>query len=325
MPTEKLKEKIFDLRILARNIEERFPSVTSLYLFGSRNYQTGSLRSDIDVLVDTEEWILPADLRGMVENLCPALDLFICHGATAISCVNGSSINRGTKSQLLERLEAKRFWSRDEGFDTDARFKFECRFLDGVEYPFTDLRTKIVPLTYNRLKHSLKSQGLPTEPVLGENLRDILNFLGKICSRLLFDKDRLSASLRKQPFVATPTSEYDFQDLFYIACKPFIPDLRREQVETVFDGQKKVSDFHLIGRRIVIDFKYIDSNGKKAHVIKELDGLYNLYSKQIHCDAVLFVIFSETNGVTINPHEIEDEFTNFDTSPLKYTKVVLKT
>jgi hypothetical protein len=64
-------------------------------------------------------------------------------------------------------------------------------------------------------------------------------------------------------FVVTPSSEHDFQDLFWLAVKPWVRNMVRETTEIVFDGQKKNSDFSLGNSRFVIDMKFIKDNDDK--------------------------------------------------------------
>lgn len=48
-------KEAYDLRILTVKLAESFPEIEALYLFGSRRYRTGSMRSDMEILVEVRE------------------------------------------------------------------------------------------------------------------------------------------------------------------------------------------------------------------------------------------------------------------------------
>jgi predicted nucleotidyltransferase len=48
-------KETYDLRELTGGLTKAFPEIEALYLFGSRRYRTGSLRSDVDILVELRE------------------------------------------------------------------------------------------------------------------------------------------------------------------------------------------------------------------------------------------------------------------------------
>ena len=50
----------WNLKEVVKYLIQRFPSILEIYLFGSRAYKTGSLRSDIDLLVYSAD---PLELR----------------------------------------------------------------------------------------------------------------------------------------------------------------------------------------------------------------------------------------------------------------------
>jgi predicted nucleotidyltransferase len=96
----------FDIRDLIPVIATQYPTVSAMYLFGSRKYRTGSLRSDIDILVKTSRHLRPGKMREVVTEISKALDLFIMLNGTAVSAVNGSSISAENDDALIERLDA---------------------------------------------------------------------------------------------------------------------------------------------------------------------------------------------------------------------------
>lgn len=77
----------------------------SIYLFGSRRYKSGSIRSDIDLL-----FVLPRPLRDeeaqRIFDLEPYLDVFEVVGGDARSLINESRIQSDGQASLLEKLDA---------------------------------------------------------------------------------------------------------------------------------------------------------------------------------------------------------------------------
>ena len=86
-----------------------------MYLFGSRGFGTGSPRSDIDILLDTDKPIRPADLRQFASGELAALDLFLMEGGRATSAQNESYIQADNLSTLVQLLKAKKIWGRKTG------------------------------------------------------------------------------------------------------------------------------------------------------------------------------------------------------------------
>jgi len=112
---EEAMEELIDLGDIADSVSERFPNIKGLYLFGSRAFGTGSPRSDIDILVEFDGHIRPADLRDFTSVECEALDLFLVEGGKAISSQNESYVESGDISSLISTLNAKKFWDKESG------------------------------------------------------------------------------------------------------------------------------------------------------------------------------------------------------------------
>lgn len=108
-------EEFIDLGYIADSVSNRFPNIKGLYLFGSRAFGTGSPRSDIDILVEFDGHIRPADLRDFTSVECKALDLFLVKGGKAISSQNESYVESDDISSLLSILNAKKFWDKESG------------------------------------------------------------------------------------------------------------------------------------------------------------------------------------------------------------------
>lgn len=87
--------------------------VSRIWLFGSRMHQTGSVRSDIDVLVERSS-SAPISLAQVatLRRIEPYIDWFSATGGVATSIANGSYVAAGSLDQLVEMLDAKLIWAR---------------------------------------------------------------------------------------------------------------------------------------------------------------------------------------------------------------------
>ena len=108
----------YDLHSLLAELVKSESGIVELYLFGSRAYGTGSLRSDCDVLVraDPRAQVKASSLRDFALERCPALDLFLCTDVRAVSVANDSFVYAATFEDLVYKLDAVKLWSLDSGF-----------------------------------------------------------------------------------------------------------------------------------------------------------------------------------------------------------------
>lgn len=91
----------------------KFEGVEEIYLFGSRAYKTGSVRSDIDILVYAPSGVNQTDADEAFGKEC-ALDIFeTVDKINARSLVNDSRISR---TDLINKLDAVLVWSKDSDF-----------------------------------------------------------------------------------------------------------------------------------------------------------------------------------------------------------------
>ena len=135
-------KEAYDLRTLTAELAESFPEIEALYLFGSRRYRTGSMRSDVDILVEVRggSHIRPQELRAFSTAHCRALDLFVAEGGKAVSCANESHVRAASFKELVKRLEAVCFWNRSNGtLPADVDWKFEVPI--GIDFKQTAMLT----------------------------------------------------------------------------------------------------------------------------------------------------------------------------------------
>lgn len=118
--------KEYDLKKIISNFVQEFPSVSEIYIFGSRRYKTRNTRSDLDLLVYSEKKEITTKIRDFAFQECPYLDFFIGEKGIAISCANNSNVSSTSKKALLNELNVLPVWSRKKGFSNeDIDWKFE--------------------------------------------------------------------------------------------------------------------------------------------------------------------------------------------------------
>lgn len=119
-----------DLQELTQLLQDIFEVADlSVYLFGSRRDETGSIRSDVDLLVE-----LPRrptqDEMGEIWDSEPYLDVFVADRGVASSLVNESEIRADTNEDLIARLRAACLM-RDGNWQPDAdNFRFQTVLAD---------------------------------------------------------------------------------------------------------------------------------------------------------------------------------------------------
>ncbi len=292
MTTEK-----FSLQEITKLLAQKFPSITDLYIFGSRAYKTKSLRSDLDLLVLTDDHIRPNDLRLFSHTTCPALDLFLVEGGKATSSMNESFVVAASTDELVKKLDAIHFWSRKSGF-TAADIDWEFEIPMNVGYEYTAL-TSVEPFSstwstsVQKFFSILEAEHIPVLPFIGENPDQVAEFIEAIIKRMVEYKNQLNT--RGSGTQIALNNEYDFQNLFFLVCKPWLPDLGREEVAVKFDAQNKICDFGLLHNRILIEMKHIKDKGTQADVTKQIEGLKDIYSRSIHVECILIPILVEAD------------------------------
>ena len=283
----------FDLQSMICGIPKSFP-VTGVYLFGSRGFSTGSLRSDIDLLFEMDGYIKHSEVRKFIDQHCQALDIFILENGRATSVSNESCISFPTSEILVEAVGAKLLWNKESGFSGEHKRLFSQQVADHVDFKKTVITTQRPQMTLKRLKDHLQSNGLPTDPIIGESEGEIARRLIRVAEASISFKDRDFAGhgSARSTFLVNPNNEYHAQDLFMLAAKPWFPEICRESVEVVFDGQKKQSDFNLFGSRLIFEFKFAKDKGDKREIAKTLNGLNSFYSDNANVRCLVFIVYA---------------------------------
>lgn len=116
----------FDLKDFINRLVANFPNIEQIHIFGSRGYQTNSKRSDIDLLltpIKSSPILDKTQLQMFQEGFSP-VDLFINREYSAQSVVNNSEILKRTEKSLIEQLDAKCLWQKDNGFCNENSIYF---------------------------------------------------------------------------------------------------------------------------------------------------------------------------------------------------------
>lgn len=99
-------QRSIDIVELLADLREILDDADDIYLFGSRRFKTGSVRSDIDLLVITDGRITRAQAQA-IWDLEPYVDVFYGANGSAQSIVNESVIAAGDTSALIGKLQAE--------------------------------------------------------------------------------------------------------------------------------------------------------------------------------------------------------------------------
>ncbi len=318
----------FNLKALLEMVLKGQPQIIEVYLFGSRAYRTGSLRSDCDLLIRTTEkgHVKASDLRNFAMKECPALDFFVVEGGRATSCMNDSFVRADSFADLVSKLDAVLLWSKPTGF-TAFEFDFDAKWVFSTSIDVVHAATvlpsgHINELSWQTLIKKTEQLGLPTRPFIGDTIDKATAQIQDIVQKMVMRPSDLGQKgSAKNGWTVNLASEYDCQNLFYTVVKPWISQLGREEIEVVYDEQKKISDFSLFEGGLVIEIKYIDSDQKKREVVKTLDGLSRFYAKNANIRCLLFLIFV-SKSVQLDRAKWEADYTFFTNVPQVITQVL---
>lgn len=108
-----------NLKDIIDELINKFPSISSVFLFGSRAYKTNSTRSDIDLIVYSDTLIAPEDLRGLYDKY-EYCDIFYGCKNSVTSVVNGSFIER---KNLIKTLDAVKIWDNKKLYQNQNYYK----------------------------------------------------------------------------------------------------------------------------------------------------------------------------------------------------------
>lgn len=104
---------VYNLEEISAQLFVRFPVAAELFLFGSRRHRTRSERSDVDLLLKHDGHLKASEVREFIDEVCPALDVFLVDGFKAVSVVNDSYVESSDFASLLEVLSGVKVWDRE--------------------------------------------------------------------------------------------------------------------------------------------------------------------------------------------------------------------
>jgi len=315
-----------DLKSAISVLAGTFPEIEAVYIFGSRRFKTESVRSDIDLLLVTNKRIKHSVLRDHAIEKCRALDLFVLDKNTATSVANESFITDETQEQLFNKLNAEKLYERDLGFTTEMD-SYKSMELDRR----VELKPSSLPNTPNDAYeiHALikyfdtaDRKGLPTKPYIGQNAQEAAEMLNSIMDRLIDSCRKVTGhGTARAGWTNNLKSEYDFQNLFWIVTRPWLPGIGREEVEIIYDNNKKHSDFNLFNNQVVIELKHIKNDTDKRNIVKTLGGLKDFYKQHPNIRVLIFGILVDKN-VDLNDLKWETDFSYLDNNTKVMTKVI---
>ena len=316
------EELEFDLAGFCEIAGKKFP-IDAIYLFGSRRFRTDSVRSDIDIFFETDEHIKPSEVRTLIDERCKALDIFLLDRAKAASVVNESYVLGEDNSDILNKCSAVKLWSKGKGLETECSIYWKQLYASHIDFDKTVLPNARIQMSIDGLKKKLSDENLPTDPILGETEIEVANRLfelAQIVSEFTIG-DFPNQGDARNSFVVNPSSEYDFQNLFWIAAKPWIGSIDRERVEIVFDGQKKRSDFSINSSRFIIEMKFARDPNDKRKIANVLEGLSGFYSENANVRFLLFIVYAR-KAAKIDRARWEDRYSKRLGSPKVMLKVI---
>lgn len=320
------EEDIFDLEAIIKILAGKFDEIQSVYIFGSRRFETGSTRSDIDILLTTKKFLAPAKLRDFTLEHSTALDLFILENGRATSAANDSFIEADTNENLIKSVNAVLLYDKDSGVSAELTRRKKIEVDKRINHELTALPNGTAEyFEISALKKyfkAAKQNGLTAKPYLGVSTEEASEFIIEIIRSLTTaSKTVTNHGQAKDGWTKNLQSEYDFQNLFWITVKPWLPNLSREQVALKYDGQEKRSDFSIFNDQLVLELKHIKDAGDKRETVKTLEGLKSFYVQHPNIRRLIFAILVDKT-VDLDDKKWEADFSYPDNTPSVLTIIV---
>jgi len=321
-----IEQDIFDLEAIIKILAGKLSEIESVYLFGSRRFETGSSRSDIDILITTNSRIKPSVLRDFTLEHSTALDLFILYNGRATSVANESYIESETNEELVKSVNAILLYDKITGVSAELAKRKQVEVDKRINHELTSLPNGTAEyFEISALKKYFKKareNGLSAKPYLGSSTEEASEFIIEVMKGLIPSVHSVTNyGQAKTGWTKNLNSEYDFQNLFWIAVKPWLPNLSREDVELKYDGQEKRSDFNLFNNQLVIELKHIKDDGDKRAVVKTLEGLKDFYVQHPNIRVLVFGIMVDEE-VQLDDRKWESDYTYDENRPIVKTVII---
>lgn len=320
------REDIFDLEAIIKILAGQFVEIESVYIFGSRRYETGSTRSDIDILLTTTGRIQPAKLRDFTLQHSTALDLFLLENGKATSVANESYITADTDDELIQKIDAVLLYDKHNGASAELIRRKKIEVDKRINHELTSLPNGTAEYfeisALQKYFKAARQNGLTAKPYLGVSTEEASEFIITILRSLTTaNKTVTNHGQAKTGWTNNLNSEYDFQNLFWITVKPWLPGLSREQTAITYDGNKKNSDFSLFNDQLVLELKHIKDDGDKRETVKTLEGLKTFYTTHPNIRRLIFAILVDKT-VDLDDKKWENDFSYADNTPSVITVII---
>lgn len=313
----------WNLKEIIERIIKKHPKIQEIYLFGSRAYNTGSLRSDIDLLAFSDGNPIPqSEINAWLPFAYPLVDLFWTYDKQiAQSAANGSAIRcREEYKDIIDQIDAIKLWDTQNGFMEFDRW-------NQVTLAEQNFKLSVIP-TYSlqsagqnihEALESLERSGIKSY-FAGSSWEEIGQSIVKIVETSLQKPTKFQRRAGSFSFDTIKLkNEYDFQNLIHLILRSLFPDIEGENMVITIDGNTKNADFGLAFNKLIIEAKHINSTSKKAEVIKTLEGLKSFYAENPNVKCLVFLILYEKT-VEIDPAILEARFSAEYASPRIYVR-----
>lgn len=312
----------WNLKDIINELIKHHCEIKKIYLFGSRAYNTNSMRSDIDLLAVSEVPIPSGLINKWLHDQYPPVDLFTSYdGIVAASCVNGSTIsykpqNARGYANLVDQIDAILLWNEKDGF-SDSFTAWNQQTLNNINFTMSIIPSTAEPNFDDTMKEclqNLESSGIKTF-FAGTTWTEIAASIVSVIEAAFIKPTEFQKKARSFSFdIIKVKNEYDFQNIIHFLLRPYFRDIENENVTIRIDGADKKADFGVGGNKIIIEAKWIDSISKKADVIKTLKGLSDFYSENANVKCLIFLILYDEK-VTLDQVELNYVFSYEKSTP----------
>jgi CheY-like chemotaxis protein len=231
----------------------------------------------------------------------------------------------GYKDQVEEHHQdfSKKLWNLIDYEEDSSTWEDQ---LQSIIFHLVKIRQQFISASFANQSEViidyLDNNSLPNT-LIGFSWKDIANNIATIVEKSLDVPSKFSNGTKaKNINYMKISSEYDFQNLIHLVLRPWLPSVEAENIAVIFDGNTKYADFSIKGNSLIVEAKYIDTNGKKNDTLKTLEGLKSFYSTNANVKSLLFLILVE-DCVDIDKHKIEEEFSQQGKEPSVCVRVML--
>ncbi len=232
----------------------------------------------------------------------------------------------GYKDQVEEHHQdfSKKLWNLIDYEENSSTWEDQ---LQSIIFHLVKIRQQFISASFANQSEIvidyLENNSLPNT-LVGFSWKEISNNIATIVEKSLDVPSNFYNGSKAKNINASSikiSSEYDFQNLIHLVLRPWLPSLEAENIAVIFDGNTKYADFSVKGNSLIVEAKYIDTNGKKNDTLKTLEGLKSFYKSNSNVKALLFLILVE-DSVSLDKYKIEEEFSQLGKEPTVFVKVM---